>query len=121
MENRLGTTSLAEKIPKQVPLGVDAAVVKKRAEASATFVKAMMILQIILSVFLKGAMNDLWGLYFTLQIMCYVNVYDVSFPQSAEDYIIEFTKIIEFDILSPEGAIKAFNPDFDLSGFISGY
>ena len=44
MENRLGTTSLAEKIPKQVPLGVDAAVVKKRAEASATFVKAMMIL-----------------------------------------------------------------------------
>ena len=120
MENRLGTTSLAEKIPKQVPLGVDAAVVKKRAEASATFVKAMMILQIILSVFLKGAMNDLWGLFFTLQIMCYMNVYDIFFPQSADDYLIEFTKIIEFDILSPEGAIKLFNPDFDLAAFISG-
>ena len=53
--------------------------------------------------------------------MCYVNVYDIFFPQSADDYLIEFTKIIEFDILSPEGAIKVFNPDFDLSGFISGY
>ena len=44
MENRPGATSLAEKIPKQVPFGVDAVVVKKRAEASATFIKAMMIL-----------------------------------------------------------------------------
>ena len=53
--------------------------------------------------------------------MCYINVYDIFFPQSADDYIKEFTKIIEFDILSPEGVIKIFNPDFDLSGFISGY
>ena len=28
MENRLGANTLAEKIPKQVPQGVDAAVVK---------------------------------------------------------------------------------------------
>ena len=52
--------------------------------------------------------------------MCYMNVYDIFFPQSADDYLIEFTKIIEFDILSPEGAIKLFNPDFDLAAFISG-
>ena len=87
MENRLGATTLAEKIPKQVPQGVDADVVMKRSEASALFIKTMMIIQIILSVFLKGAMDDLWSLYFTLQIMCYIKVYDNFFPQSAEEYL----------------------------------
>lgn len=57
---------LAQKIPKQVPDGVDPLVVKKRAEMSANAIKTMMVLQLILSVFLKGALNDLWGLYFTL-------------------------------------------------------
>ena len=32
----------------------------------------------------------------------------------------EFKKIIEFDILSPEGFIKIFNSDFDLRAFITG-
>ena len=88
-----------------MPKDVDPVVVKDRAEMSASAIKAMMILQIILSVFLNGALDDLWGLFFTLQIMCYMTVYDVFFPSSAEDYVNEFTKIIEFEILEPEAAI----------------
>lgn len=111
---------LAQTIPKQVPDGVDPLVVKKRAEMSANAIKTMMVVQLILSVFLKGALDDLWGLYFTLQIMCYMKVYDTFFPQSADDYLKEFKKIIEFDILSPEGFIKIFNSDFDLRAFMTG-
>lgn len=59
-------------------------------------------------------MDNLWGLYFTLQIMCYIQIYDINFPQSADDYLKEFKNIIEFEILKPEGAIKLFNPKFDL-------
>jgi hypothetical protein len=103
-----------------VPDGVDPAVVKRRATMSANAVKTMMIIQLILSVFLKGALNDLWGLYFTLQLMCYMKVYDTFFPQSADDYLKQFTKIIEFDILSPEGFIKIFNTDFDLRAWVTG-
>ena len=83
-------------------------------------IKIMMIFQIILSIFLKGALNDLWGLFFTLQVLCYLTVYDTTIPSSAEMYLKEITKIIEFDILSPEGAIKVIYPDFDLRAFISG-
>lgn len=87
---------------------------------SATAVKAMMVIQIIISVFLKGALDDLFGLYFTLQIMCYMKVYDTFFPQSAETFLKEFTKIIEFDVISPEGFIQMFNKDFDLRAYITG-
>lgn len=49
-----------------------------------------------------------------------MKVYDTFFPQSADDYLKEFKKIIEFDILSPEGFIKIFSSDFDLRAFITG-
>ena len=120
MEDNAGNTQLAQKIPKQVPKDVDPVVVKDRAEMSASAIKAMMILQIILSIFLNGALDDLWGLFFTLQIMCYMKVYDIFFPTSAEGYVNEFTKIIEFEILEPEAAIKVIFPDFDLRAYLTG-
>ena len=53
--------------------------------------------------------------------MSYIIVYDNYFPQSVEIYLQEFKKIIEFEIFSPEGAIKLFDPSFSLKAFISGY
>lgn len=103
-----------------MPKGVDPEKEEEKAEMSASALKAMMIVQIVLSVFLKGALDDLWGLYFTLQIMCYMSIYDVNFPASANMYVEEFTKIIEFDILEPEGMIGIFVPDFDLRAFVTG-
>ena len=50
-------------------------------------------------------MDDLWELYFTLQIACYLSFYKIMFPANAQIYIIEFTKLIEFSILNPEGLI----------------
>jgi hypothetical protein len=66
MDPKLQDKQMAQTIPKQVPDGVDPEVVLRRAQMSANAVKTMMIVQLILSVFLKGALNDLWGLYFTL-------------------------------------------------------
>lgn len=103
-----------------MPKNVDPVKVMEQAEMSASALKAMMIVQIILSVFLKGALDDLMGLYFTLQIMCYMSIYDVNFPSSADMYVQEFTKIIEFDILEPEGFVGIFVEDFDLRAFITG-
>jgi hypothetical protein len=49
-----------------------------------------------------------------------MKVYDTFFPQSADDYLKQFTKIIEFDILSPEGFIKIFDSEFDLRAWYTG-
>ena len=35
-------------------------------------------------------------------------------------YLTEVRKIIEFDIISPEGFVKLFNPEFELRAYISG-
>ena len=55
-----------------------------------------------------------------MQIMCYLRIYDVVFPTNAELYLIEFTKIIEFDILNPIGIIRIWKPDYSYSEMISG-
>ena len=116
----LSVTEAAQTIPKQVPWGVDPDEIQRNAEMTSTMVTCMMIFQIILSLFLKGAMNDLWGLFFTLQMMCYLTIYDTVIPSSAEMYLKEITKIIEFEIFSPEGFMKIIDPEFDLKAFISG-
>ena len=86
---------------------------------TSNMVTTMMIMQIVISIFLKGALNDLWGLFFTLQILCYITIYDTVIPSSAEMYLNEVRKIIEFDIISPEGFMKLFDPEFNLQAFIS--
>lgn len=65
-------------------------------------------------------MNDLWTLFFTMQIMIYMRIYDVAFPLNSELYILEFKKIIEFDLLNPAGIIRIWNPEFTWMGLITG-
>jgi hypothetical protein len=36
-----------------------------------------------------------------------LKIYDVPIPANAEIYIYEFTKIIEFDFLNPDGILQA--------------
>jgi len=55
-----------------------------------------------------------------LQLLCYLVIYDVPLPANSIIYITEFTKLIEFDILNPEGIIKLHDEDFVLENFISG-
>ena len=47
--------------------------------------------------------------------------YDTPIPANAEIYIIEFTNMIEFKILNPDGFINAFIDDsFSLKEWIMG-
>ena len=57
---------------------------------------SLVVVQLLAQICLKGSLNDLWTLYFTMQIMCYLRIYDVNFPVNTEMYLIEITKIIEF-------------------------
>jgi hypothetical protein len=50
-------------------------------------------------------MDRLWNLYFTLQLMCYLTVYDTPLPANSAIFILEFKKLIEFEIIKPEPMI----------------
>jgi len=57
---------------------------------------SLVVVQLLAQICLKGSLNDLWTLFFTMQIMCYLKIYDVILPANAELYVVEFTKIVEF-------------------------
>jgi len=45
-------------------------------------------------------------MFFTLQIICYTKIYDIAIPGNADIYIVEFTKLIEFDVLNPDTILQ---------------
>ena len=51
-----------------MPHGTDAEAIETSAAVSSNMVKAVMILQLILTIFLDSAIDDLYGLYFTLEM-----------------------------------------------------
>ena len=68
---------------------------------------------------MKGAINDLIGLYFTLQIICYISIYDTPLPSNTEIYMSEFTNMIEFKALKPDSIIGLVITDFKLVEWIT--
>ena len=55
-----------------------------------------------------------------MQLLCYLTIYDIPIPANSEIYVTQFTKLIEFDVLNPEGVIQLVDPDFNLHELISG-
>jgi hypothetical protein len=74
-----------------------------------------------LQTVLKGSLEDMWTLFYTMQIMCYMIYYSIRFPSNSEIYLNEFRGIIEFDILNPEKFVQTFFwDDFSIKELISG-
>jgi hypothetical protein len=50
-----------------------------------------------------------------------LKIYDVPIPSNAEIYVDEFIKLIEFDVLNPDGILQALGyENFRLMDFILG-
>ena len=81
---------------------------------------SLMIAQLGAQLMLKGSLADLWSLFYTLQIVCYLDYYMIPIPNNAEIFIEQFKSIIEFNILKPEPLIRLVYPDFTLHDFIKG-
>jgi len=83
--------------------------------------KVMFFIQLGFQFWLKGALSNLWVLFYSLQIVCYLSIYSIKMPANAEIYIIEITKIIEFEFFNIENLIVEFiDPEFKLFDFILG-
>ena len=107
-------------IPKQLPSGLKQEDVESQAKSAQNAMNGMIFLQLFLQIFMKGSLNDLWSLYFAMQMLCYLKNFATPLPISAQIFNDEFVKIIEFDILNPEGIIKIFHHDFSMRQLLSG-
>ena len=80
----------------------------------------LVVIQFVAQIFLNTSKTQLFGLLFTLQVICYLSFYEVTLPSNSQIYRDQVTSLIEFDILNPEGLIRIFNPEFDLMKWIKG-
>ena len=49
-----------------------------------------------------------------MQLICYLSLYKIPISINAEAYNNEFKKILEFDLLNPEGIVGIFVPGWKL-------
>jgi len=65
-------------------------------------------------------MENLWTMFFAIQIMVYLRIYDVPFPANVVIYVKQFESLIKFDLLNPIAIAKLFHPDFDFKVYVLG-
>ena len=111
---------LRYQFPKQLPDGVSEEDIEQQAMVAGNAMLGLIIIQLIAQLFLKKGMNDLFSLYYSLQIACYLQIYNIDIPANAVIFVTEFTKLIEFQFLNPQGFVRLFQPEFVLKDWIAG-
>lgn len=94
--------------------------IEVQAKSASTSMITLVILQLLAQIFLKGSMDELWSLFFTLQIISYLNVYGAPIPANSELYLRELTSLVEFDIVNPEKLLARFGVHFSFSELLFG-
>jgi len=80
----------------------------------------MIIIQLLGQLFLRGGLNDLWSMFFTLQIVCFLKFYTIPVPSNTEIYRDQFAKLVEFDIFNPVTAAQYVDPNFNSMDYLRG-
>jgi hypothetical protein len=106
--------------PTQVPKDVSEDQLNSDAKQTNNGMVALIILQIVAQLALRGGMDDLWSMFFTLQIVCYLKFYGVVVPTNVHVYRDQFVKLVEFNMLNPQKVVKMWKPNFDLMDWIRG-
>jgi len=74
--------------------------------------------QIFLQVFMKGSQEDMWGAFFSLQILCQLTLYGVPIPSNAEIYVEQFRKLVNFDLFKPNNILPMIHDGWSTEYFI---
>lgn len=87
----------------------------QQAENTQMALNSLIYLQLLAQVLLKSSLDQLWSLYFTMQLICYMKVYSTPPPPVTTDFFEEFIKLLEFQLLNLFALIRLFKPDFSLT------
>lgn len=117
---KIDESFVVKQIPKQLPLGLNEEDVQANAAASTNTMYALVVVQLLAQFILKKSVDELWVMFFTLQLCVYYSIYVITFPANTEVFVDEFRNLVEFKILNPEGIIKVFYPEFTLKKFMFG-
>ena len=110
--------TIIKEFPTQLPKGFSEAAITGSAKSAKDAMTVIIIVQIIMQGFLKGVIEDLWSLYFTLQLCSYLTLLNVSIPGNAEIYVQQFRQLVDFDVFKPDNLLPLINKDWSTAYFI---
>ena len=85
---------------------------QEAAKTTGQIMQSLTIVQLVASIFLKGAIADLMSCLFILQMTCFLSTYSTIMPPNTEVYVVEFTKLVNFEALKPDSLLKTINPEW---------
>ena len=95
-------TIMMKQIPRQLPKGVDAELLTQNSKDSGKAVEVFFIIQIIISVILKGSIDYIFSLFLTLQMIVHIDYFSINIPANIEMFLEEISKIVRFQLLKPD-------------------
>jgi len=111
---------MAVQVPRQFPDEFDADTVETQAVTLKYVILAVMIVIFAISIKLKASMENLWNMFFTLQMAVYMDVFNTATPANVVICIQQIKELIDFNFINPERIMHFWLPDFKLSAWIKG-
>lgn len=87
---------------------------------SSNSVLAIMIVQLVFQVLLKGSVKQILSFYLTLQQLVYIIFFNISIAAPVEMLLLEFKKLIEFRSLNVDSFVQMWQPKFKVADWITG-
>ena len=112
---------MSQSIPKQMPTGLTEEKLQKAYDVVDKVAKSVMVIQLVSQIFLKGSLESILSLYYSLQLICYVyNIFLLKqfYSSNLEIFILQLTKLIEFRSLQPEPLIQLYDEEFELDDYL---
>jgi len=69
---------------------------------------------------MKGSIDKIINLLYTLQLTKSISYYDLKFPANAQIYLNELRKLVDAEALKPDNLLEMFGFDFKLADVIDG-
>ena len=92
-------------VPKQLPLNIDAEKLQTTIASSQQSVLAILIIQVVAQILLKGSLKLIIDLFLAIQMAVYVLLFNLRLPALAEMVLLEFKNLIEFRMLNIEAVV----------------
>ena len=91
-----------------------------QAKTAKNSMLSIVIVQIASQFVLKKGLDELWSMFFTLQIVCFLTYFALVLPSNSEIYNDNIQSLVGFKMLKPEPIVQIWMPDFKMLDFNKG-
>jgi hypothetical protein len=82
-------------------------------------IRVIVLVEVGVHVAAGMSLEPLWALFFTLQFLCYIKVYDAPMPANVQIYMDHLTSMVELDMFNPQTLIQFWDEDFRFNNWFS--